>query len=92
MHEFDMSLHHNIATKHSRRLIVLMAVDSLDDLQTAADESSTDLTVLRQYLRQYTYIDYRKTDWLDKLLYALPVNGMLMSCEEESDEDTKLLT
>jgi len=73
MFEFETALHHWITEKRTRRLIVLMALDRPNDLY-ANDVSDT--TVLRRYLRQYTYIDYTADDWLDKLLYALPLRGM----------------
>ena len=74
MQEFDVAFHHNIMVKHKKRLVILMALDSPTDF-LASDTSDT--AVLRQYLRQYTYIDYTADDWLDNLLYALPLRGLL---------------
>jgi len=73
MLEFEAAYHHNIVEKRKKRLVVLMALDSPTDLY--ADDAS-DTAMLRQYLRRYTYIDYTKDDWIDKLLYALPLHGM----------------
>jgi len=73
MHEFDSAHHHNIAVKRKKRLIVLMSLDYLNELY---DNDASDTAVLRQYLRQYTYIDYPAGDWFDKLLYTLPLHGM----------------
>jgi len=73
MHEFEVAVHHNIVVKRKRRVIVLMALDSPTDF---CANGVSDTVPLRQYLRQYTYIDYTADDWLDKLLYALPLNGM----------------
>jgi len=73
MHEFDVAFHHNIVVKRKKRLIVLMALDNPSDLY---DNDASDTAALRQYLRQYTYIDYTTDDWLDKLIYALPLHGM----------------
>ena len=75
MFEFETALHHWISRKRTRRLVVLMMLDSpTDDLY--ADEAS-DTAVLRHYLHQYTYIDYTwADDWMDRLLYALPLHGM----------------
>ena len=73
LQEFDIALHHNIVVKRKKRLIVLMALDSPADLQANEDPETE---APRQYLRQYTYIDYTADDWLDKLLYALPLHGM----------------
>jgi len=73
MHEFEVALHHNIVVKRKKRLIVLMAMDHPNELY-AGDASNT--ATLRQYLSQYTYIDYSAGDWIDNLLYALPLRGM----------------
>jgi len=80
--EFDMAYHHSVAVKRKKRLIVLMMLDSPTDLGDACDT-----TTLRQYLRQYTYIDYMADDWLDKLLYALPLRGLLQHNEDRNDDD-----
>jgi len=80
MFEFDTAHHHNIAVKRKKRLLVLMALDSPTDLY---DNDASDTVVLRQYLRQYTYVDYRAGDWLDKLLYALPLHGMDQQLEDQ---------
>ena len=81
MQEFDVAFHHNIMVKRKKRLIVLMALDSPNvDLYV---NDASDTAVLRQYLRQYTYIDYAAEDWLDRLLYALPLRGMNQLAGEE---------
>jgi len=79
MTEFEMAYHHNVAVKRKKRLIVLMALDSLDELNNHNndDDAVPDTTMLRQFVRQYTYIDYTREDWLDRLLYALPLRGLL---------------
>ena len=82
MTEFEMAYHHNVAVKRKKRLIVLMALDSLDELNDDDNNNNNNnavsgTTMLRQFVRQYTYIDYRRQDWLDRLLYALPLRGML---------------
>ena len=82
-----MAYHHNVAVKRKKRLIMLMMLDSPDDV-SANDGSDTAL--LRQYLRQYTYIDYKADDLLDKLLYALPLRGLLQR-NAEDDGDVQLL-
>ena len=69
-----MAYHHNVAVKRKKRLIVLMMLDNPTDLYT---NDASDTAALRQFLRQYTYIDYTADDWLDKLLYALPLRGLL---------------
>ena len=74
MQEFDVAFHHNVMVKRKKRLIVLMALDSPNDLHV--DDAASDTSSLRQYLRQYTYIDFASEDWLDRLLYALPPCGM----------------
>jgi len=74
MQEFDISYHHNILVKRKKRLVILMALDNPNDIYA---NNASDTAALRQYLRQYTYIDYTADDWLDKLLYALPLRGLL---------------
>jgi len=69
-----MAYYHNVAEKRKKRLIVLMKLDNPNDLY--ADDAS-DKATLRQFLRQYTYIDYTRDNWFDRLLYALPVQGLL---------------
>ena len=73
MTEFNFAYHLNVAVKHSKRLIVLMMLDSVTELY---DNDASDTATLRHYLRQYTYIDYTTDDWLDRLLYALPLRGL----------------
>ena len=85
MTEFDMAYHHNVVVKRKKRLIVLMMLDRPTDLY---DNDASDTATLRQFLRQYTYIDYTTDDWLDKLLYALPLRGLL---QNNDDEDVQLI-
>ena len=73
MTEFDMAYHHNVAVKRKKRLIVLMMLDRPTDLY---NNDACDTATLRQFLRQYTYVDYTADDWLDGLLYALPLRGL----------------
>jgi len=77
-----VAYHHNVAVKRKKRLIVLMMLDSPNDLYV--DDASNTAT-LRQYLRQYTYIKYPADDWLDRLLYALPVRGLLQHNDQEDE-------
>jgi len=79
-----MAYHHNVVEIRKTRLIVLMMLDSPTDLY---DNDPSDTATLRQYLRQYTYIDYTADDWLDKLLYALPLRGLLQNNEDHNDDD-----
>jgi len=83
-----MAYHHNVVMKRKKRLIVLMMLDSPTDLY--ANDASY-MATLRQYLRQYTYLDYTADDWLDKLLYALPLRGLLPRNEDRNDDDVQLL-
>ena len=71
---FNAALHQSISLGR-RRLIVLMNMDHPEALLKTTSEDSA--STLRLYLRQYTHIDYRTADWFDRLLYALPVQGML---------------
>jgi len=83
MTEFDMAFHYNVLEKRKKRLVVLMALDRPNNLY--ADDASNTAS-LRQYMRQYTYIDYKAKDWLDKLLYALPLRGLV-----QRNDDVQLL-
>jgi len=94
MTEFEVAYHHNVAVKRKKRLIVLMALDSLDELNTHNnnddnnnDDAVSDTTMLRQFVGQYTYIDYRRQDWLDRLLYALPLRGLLQRNDHQMMAD-----
>ena len=84
MTEFDEAYRHNVAVKRRRRLIVLMMLDNPTNLYA---NNAADMATLRQYLRQYTYIDYTADDWLDKLLYALPLRGLLQNNEDHTHDD-----
>ena len=88
MTEFNVAYHHNVAVKHSKRLIVLMMLDNPTELY---DNDASDMVTLRHFLRQYTYIDYTTDDWLDRLLYALPLRGLLQTNEDRNDNDAPLV-
>ena len=96
MHEFEVALHHNVVVKRKKRLIILMALDSPEDLHVD-DDNDSQMAALRHYLRQYTYIDYAAEGWLDNLLYALPLHGMDQQNGDEqepaySDHDDAMLS
>jgi len=78
-----MAYHHNVVMKRKKRLIVLMMLDRPTDLY---DNDASDTATLRQFVRQYTYIDYTTDDWLDKLLYALPLRGLLQNNGDDADD------
>ena len=82
-----MAYHHNVVEKRKKRLIALMMLDNLNDLYA---NDASDTATLRQFLRQYTYIDYTADDWLDRLLYALPLRGLLQQNEDRDDDDVHL--
>jgi len=65
-----------------------MALDRPNDLYA---NDASDTAVLRHYLRQYTYIDYTADDWLDKLIYALPLHGMNQQQPLSADDDENIL-
>jgi len=88
MTEFEMAYHHNVAVKRKKRLIMLMMLDNPNNLYAYG---ASDTATLRQYLRQYTYIDYTAEDWLDKLIYALPLRGLLQNNEDRGDDVQLLL-
>jgi hypothetical protein len=99
MREFEIALHHNITVLRKKRLIVLMkllnppiAYRPPQNNDNKIDTDSPIVTYsLRQYLRQYTYVDCSADDWFTRFLYTLPINGMLNKNhdgkQEESTED-----
>jgi len=91
MTEFLVAYHYNVVVKRKKRLIVLMMLDSPNDLDV--DDATGDTATLRQYLRQYTYIKYTADDWLDRLLYALPLRGLDLPQRNQirTDDDVQLL-
>jgi len=98
-----MAYHYNVAVKRKKRLIVLMMLDNPTDLYNNDasrnarnpdgddDDDDDDTATLRQYLCQYTYINYLADDWLDRLLYALPLRGLLHQKEDRNDDDAPLI-
>jgi len=88
MREFNKAYELNVTVMHKNRLIVLMMLRDLTDLDIY---DADDIAVLRQYLRQYTYIDYTADDWLDKLLYALPLRRLLQHNQDPNAVDVPLL-
>ena len=86
MHEFDVAYHHNVMVKRKKRLIVLMA---LDRPSAVYDNDASDTAALRQFLGQYTYIDYTTDGWLDKLLYTLPLRGLLQKTQTGMNHATE---
>ena len=83
MTEFDLAYHQNVAVRRKKRLIVLMMLNN--PAAELYNDDASDKAALRQYVRQYTYIDYTKHDWLDRLLYALPLRGLLQQ-QNHGDE------
>jgi hypothetical protein len=103
MREFDIALHHNITVLRKKRLIVLMRLPNPSAISGRASESSQDdngiaidcslvTYSLRLYLSQYTYVDCSANDWFTRLLYTLPLTGLLnKSREDDVGERTPLL-
>lgn len=79
MTEFNLAFQHYITTFHKNRVILVMMLDSPSTRLAANDGERVDLDMesLRQYIRQYTYIDYKARNWMDRMMYCLPINGML---------------
>ena len=83
MWEFNAAYHHNVVVKEKKRLIVLRMLDNANELYA---NDASDTATLRRYLDRYTYIDYTADDWLDKLLYALPLRGLLQLDDRRNDD------
>jgi hypothetical protein len=96
--EFEIALHHNITVLGKKRLVVLMKLPHPPDIrlpeQTNGNRIEIDSSLvtlsLRQYLRQYTYVDCAADDWFTRFLYTLPIKGMLDQ-REMAGERTPLL-
>ena len=86
MEEFRQAHYRDLHQK-KRRLVVLMVDPSVMEME----EMSTEL---RDYLSQYTYIEYESESWKDRLMYAMPVNRMgkdEVSVQEEGDNDSTMI-
>ena len=83
-----LAYHRNVVEKRKKRLIVLMMLENPTDLYA---NDASDMVTLRLYLRQYTYIDYQADNWLDRLLYALPIRGLLQLNEHDNHGDNVAL-
>lgn len=83
MATFDMAFNHHVIELHKNRLIVLTMFDS--STETAMTGSGTEC--LGMYVKQYKCVKYDEGDWLNRLLYALPVKGMLQrqNCTQNDD-------
>ena len=73
LHEFKSAFEHN--AKRDKRLVMLNMLDNPLQLYT---NDCSEVSVLRQYLRirQRRCIDIYGKDWLDKLIYSLPVHPL----------------
>lgn len=92
MREFEIALHRNVTVLRKKRLVVLMKTSIQNGDCEIENESSTVTLSLRQYLRQYTYVDCSANDWFTRLLYTLPINGMLQKGNDDvAGERTPLL-
>ena len=63
MWEFNFAYHEYITAKREKRLVVLMALDNPNELY---GNDASDAAALRQYLRRYTYVDYKTADWFNR--------------------------
>jgi hypothetical protein len=94
MREFEVALHHNITVLRKKRLVMLMLLPNLPVVSGNGTEADSSLVTdsLRQYLRQYTYVDCSADDWFTRFHYSLPINGMLdRNQHEEVGERRPLL-
>jgi hypothetical protein len=99
MREFEIALHHNVTVLRKKRLIVLMKLPNPPITYRPAQKNDSKIETdslivtysLRQYLRQYTYVDCSADDWFTRFLYTLPINGMLKENRNNNDEERKPL-
>jgi hypothetical protein len=67
-----MALHHIVTVLRKKRLILLV---TLENPKMTIDKH--ELKSMSQYISQFTYVNYNSSDWQKRLLYALPLKGML---------------
>lgn len=69
--EFELALHHNVTFLRTKRLVLLMMLDNPVDVVDVLGSYC-----MRLYVRHHTYINGNASDWMDRLLYALPTRGI----------------
>lgn len=86
LNEFKSAFEHNV--KRDKRLLMLMMLDNPLQLYT---NDCPEAAALRQYLRNRPRrcIDANERDWVDRLLYSLPVRPLpTANLAEEPPADT----
>ena len=86
MEEFSLSHHRHLQQKTGRLIVLLV-----DPYVIQTEEISMEL---RDYLSRYNYIDYQSKSWMDRLMYAMPVNRMNKDKEsiyDEGDDDSMMI-
>jgi len=83
-----MAYHNNVALKRKKRLIVLMMLDRPTDFYA---NDAPDTATLRQYLRQYTYIDYHGRRLVRQTALRAALRGLLQQFEDRNDDSDQLL-
>ena len=67
-----MAYHHNFITIRKKRLIVLKMLDD----ESAISTDDPDVASIRRYIEQHACLVYEEEDWINRLLYALPVGRL----------------
>jgi hypothetical protein len=80
--QFDMAFNHNVLTLRKNRIIVMTMFDN----QSAAALQDRATDCLRQYMRMYACVEYGKDNWLDRVLYALPLKGMMQPIQHSQSD------
>jgi hypothetical protein len=83
MAQFNMAFSHSVLTLRKNRLIVMTMFDN----QSAAALHDRESNCLRQYMRMYACVEYDKDNWLNKMLYALPLKGMMQPIQHSQSDD-----
>jgi hypothetical protein len=84
MTQFNIAFNHNLLTLRKNRLIVMTMFDN-QSAAAALQDRATDC--LRQYMRMYACVEYGKDNWLDRVLYALPLKGMMQPIQHSQSDD-----
>ena len=86
MLEFLCAWHLNI-DRHKHRLIVIkwpdLDLDLDDDLGSINVSGERDRNDVRLFLSTYTYIEYGSQGWWQHLLYAMPINRLASTNDEQ---------
>ena len=86
LEEFSQSHHRDLQLRQTRLVVLVIDQDVLEKEEISVE--------LRDYLSRYTYIEYQSKSWMDRLMYAMPVNRMNLAgntSHRDIDDESTLL-